>query len=139
MSMLCASPYRAPKVRPPIETDLWPRYGLGRLESYDNQAMMDIALSTEHEDPLNNPTFVLPAIDETLYYYYIVPLAYGLATFYGPSGFAGGWDGASWPLDDVGEEYGPVEITYRGNQYLLYRTDFGGGRGGTYTVTFANG
>lgn len=76
MSMLCASPYRAPKVRPPIETDLWNALHPIVLESYDNQAMIIIALSVAYEDPLNNPTFVLPAIDETLYYYYIVPLAY---------------------------------------------------------------
>lgn len=139
MSMLCASPYRAPKIKPPIETDLWPRFGLGRLDSYDNQAMMDIALATEHEDPLNNPSFVLPAIDDSTYYYYMVPVQYGAATFRDPSGLVGGWDGASWPLDDVGDEYGPVEITYRGHQYMLYRTDFPGGRGGTFSVTFANG
>ena len=27
----------------------------------------------------------------------------------------------------------------RGHQYMLYRTDFPGGRGGTFSVTFANG
>ena len=137
--IICASPYRPPVIKPPIEATLMPRYGVAWLESYDNEQMLDIALSAEHEDPLNFPQFVLPAIDENAFYYYASPVEYGLATFRDPNGFQGGWDGASWPVDDVGEVYGPVEITYKGAQWYIYRTDFPSGPGGTYSVTFANG
>jgi hypothetical protein len=139
MTMVCATPYRPPVIKPPIETGLQPRYGVGRLETYTNPQLLDIALSNVHENPLNLPQFTLPPIDETLYYYYACPVEYGFATFRDPSGFQGGWDGASWPVDDIGDEYGPVEITYLGAQWYVYRTDFPSAPGGTYTVTFANG
>ena len=139
MSLIITTPYRAPIVKPPIEATALPRFGLGRAEDVTNMQVMDIILGTEHSDPLNSPQFFLPAIGEMDYYYYASPVAYGLATFRDPSGFQGGFDGASWPLDDVGEEYGPLAFLYHGEPWYLYRTDFPSGPGGTYSVTFANG
>lgn len=141
MSMLSATAYRKPVEKPPIPTQLNPLYGISRVSpsDYGNQGIMEVALSVEHYDAVNSPSFYVPQPEPDAYLYYAVPIEYGTATFKDPYGFTGGWDGASWELDDVGSEYGPVEITFRGTQWRLYRTDFSGMDGGNYRVSFENG
>ena len=136
--IVSATPYRAPVLKPPVVVDAVPRFGMGRLESYDTESpMFLIALASEHSDFQTNPKFYLPDAAGEDYYYYMSPVEFGKATFVF-SGFTGGWDGATWPLDDMGDTYGPVEITFGGRQWLFYRTDWPGGMGGTYTVGFEN-
>jgi len=139
MSMLCASPYRPPKPIIPIETQLPPRFGLGALESYTNEQMLTQALSEVHENAQQYPSFTLPAAPDDGFFYYMAPVEYGAVTFRDAGGLVGGWDGASWPLDDMADTTGPVEVMYQGHKYNLYRTDWPGSRGGTFTVSFANG
>lgn len=139
MTMVCTTPYRAPVAKPPIDVDVWPRYGIGRIEDYAIKIQMDSVFATEHTDPLKNPTFSLATVDEITYLYYLAPIEFGAVTFRDQSGLTGGWDGASWPLDDLGETYGPIEVMYQGRKWLLYRSDWGGNRANTYTVSFANG
>lgn len=139
MSMVSTTPYRKPVVKPPIETDVWPLYGLGSIEDYTNLADMDNTFMGVHENPQQRPQVYFTDAPDNLFFYYLCPIEYGAVTFRDGSGLAGGFDGASWPIDDIGEEYGPVQVTYKGTEWNLYRTDFPGGRGGTYTVSFANG
>ena len=137
MSLVCAAPYRAPVVKPPVEIEAVPRYGMGRFETYDETSpMFDIIMATQHNDFLEG-RFVMPQAVEDDYYYYMSPVEFGKASFRF-SGFTGGWDGASWPLDDMGEEYGPVVISYGGRDWNMYRTDWPGSMGGQFTVSFEN-
>lgn len=140
MSMLSATAYRKPVEKPPIQTQLNPLYGTGRISpsDYTNQALIEATLTVEHLDAADTPTFNISTSGPDDYSYYAVPVEYGLASFQDQYGFTGGWDGASWELDDVGSEYVPVEITFQGAQWYLYRTDFPGGNG-DYIVSFANG
>lgn len=134
----CTTPYRAAVVKPPVVVDAVPRYGMGRLETYDTTApIFLICMATEHDDFQQNPKFTLPVATDYDYYYYMSPVEFGEATF-AHSGFTGGWDGASWPLDDMGEVYGPVVIEFGGRNWNMYRTDWPGNMGGTYTVRFAD-
>lgn len=139
MSMVSTTPYRKPVPRPPIETDVWPRFGIGILPDYTDIPEMDNVFMAEHIDPQVRPQINFAAASDIMFYYYLCPVEYGACSFRDASGLAGGFDGASWPIDDIGEEYGPVLVTYKGMEWNLYRTDFPGGRGGLYTVSFANG
>ncbi len=136
--IVSATPYRAVRPKEPVQVDAAPLYGIGRLENYDTTApMFRIALATEHTEFQTNPKFFLPEAEYSEYYYYMSPVEFGEATFV-YNGFTGGWDGASWPLDDMSDVYGPVEITYQGRQWNLYRSDWPGNIGGTYIVRFEN-
>lgn len=137
MSITCTTPYRAPIVKPPLEIDLLPYYGLGRLEEYDPEDKhFWIVFGTQHKD-YQQQKFILPTAEEYDYYYYMAPVEYGAATFT-YNGLMGGWDGASWPLDDMGEVYGPVEIEIQGHKWNLWRSDWPGNMGGVYSVRFEN-
>ncbi len=132
------TPYRAPVVKPPIVIEGIPRYGMGRLEEYNpRDPMFYIVFGTQHTDFKDNPKFTLPAAVDGNYFYYMAPASFGAATFTF-MGFNGGWDGASWPLDDMGDEFGPVEIEIDGVLWHIYRTDWPDSIGGDYSVRFAN-
>lgn len=139
MSLVSCTAYRAKPEKPPIGDLPLPRYGMGRLEVYDPTSMnFRIVFASEHTDYREYPQFVLPTARDWDYYYYMAPADLGAATFQF-SGFIGGWDGASWPLDDMGEGYGPVQIDIDGITWNIWRTDWPGNMGGTFIVTFANG
>ncbi|MNV29188.1 hypothetical protein D3C71_1204060 [compost metagenome] len=100
---------------------------------------MNSTFQSVQADPVNDPLIYLPATDENTFAYYLCPLEFGLVTFKDSTGQQGGWDGASWPGDEVGDQYGPVVVRFKDRDWNLYRTDFPGGIGGTYTTGFANG
>lgn len=138
MSLVTATPYRAAPVKPPITIEAVPIFGMGRFEAYDPEdPMWLIVLATQHSDFETNSKFYLPAATEENYFYYMAPEAFGDATFTF-NGFNGGWDGANWPLDDMGTEYGPAKVQYAGITWNMYRTDWPGGLEGYYSVRFAN-
>lgn len=139
MSMVSTTPYRKPVVKPPIETEDWPRFGVGIITDYADAAQMDSVFFGVHESPQRQPLVTYRDAPDNMFFYYLCPTEYGAATFRDTSGLAGGFDGASWPIDDIGEEYGPVLVDYLGREWNLYRTDFPGNRGGAYSVSFANG
>lgn len=139
MSLNCTTPYRKTIPKPPIESETYPRYGIGLFDDYEDENQQNSFMTGEHVDPEVNRSFAMPNATENLFFYYMAPLEYGEVSFKSDTGLAGGWDGASWPVDDVGEEYGPVIITYLGIQWRMYRTDFPGNLAATYTVSFANG
>lgn len=61
----------------------------------------------------------------------LTPTQSGVVTFTDVgSGLDGAWDGASWPEDDIGTQFGPIVIqrTQGGvtSSWQLYRTDFDG-------------
>lgn len=137
MSISCTTPYKAPPQKPEIEISLIPRYGVGRLEKYDtDDQMFWITFNTEHTD-FHLKTFYLPQAEYYDYFYYMAPVEFGAATFKF-SGLVGGWDGASWPLDDMGDVYGPVQITINGRDWNIWRTDWPGNMEGFYSVEFQN-
>lgn len=83
----------------------------------------DLPLSNVHKININT------AMGEFAYLTY--PVSMGLATFRDTAtNFIGGWDGASWPLGDVGSVYGPIvvrrNIDGTMEDWYLYRTDFEG-------------
>jgi hypothetical protein len=139
MSMTVATPYRKKVPKPPLEVDTLPMYGLGALPAEPSVQQYDAVFGTTQADPINDPSLYLPAVDDLTFYYYLCPPEFGAVTFKDSTGQIGGWDGASWPVDDVGSEYGPILIHYKGRDWNMYRTDFPGGRGGVTTTTFANG
>lgn len=143
MSMTCATPFRAKPPRPPVPEAAMPRFGIGRLETYDtsirdNKLNFDIVMGSELAVVEPNATFSLPNTGDNIYSYFMSPVEYGTVSFKANGGFTGGWDGASWPLDDMGDEYGPVTITYEGAEWYMYRTDWPGAAATTYTVNFSN-
>lgn len=139
MSLMNSTAYRAKPPRPEVDLTALPRYGMGRLETYDPTSReFNIVLATEHQEFQDFPEFQLPRAEWWDYYYYIAPAALGEATFR-YSGMVGGWDGASWPLDDMSDVYGPVDIEIDGQPWRLWRSDWPGNMGGTYSVTFENG
>lgn len=139
MSLSCATPYRRVIPKPPLVVDVYPRYGAGAITDFNDPVQMRSFLNVEHTDPQANPKFYEPDVGDETFFYYMAPVEYGAVTFRSDAGLVGGWDGASWPLDEVGDEYGPVEITYQGRRWNLYRTDFPGNPASGYTVSFANG
>lgn len=139
MSMTVTTAYRKKEPKPPLDVDTLPLYGLGSLPQNPTDQQLDAVFQTLQSDPVNDPSLYFPAVDDTVFYYYLCPVTFGAVTFKDSTGQIGGWDGASWPLDDVGEQYGPLVITYKGSEWNLYRTDFPGNRGGVTTTTFANG
>lgn len=139
MSMTVTTPYRKKVPKPPLPVTALPLYGLGAIDDYSNVRMLDSVFQTTQTDPVNDPSLYFPEITDDLFYYYLCPVEFGAVTFRDGSGQVGGWDGASWPLDDIGEQYGPVVVEYKGKSWNLYRTDFGGGRGGVIKTSFANG
>lgn len=135
MPVVSASAYRAPK---PIDPNAEPSlYGQGRIEpdNYNDGTLS--AVLNQQILSVNGTQFTTENAGDN-YYYFLAPLKYGKVTFKA-NGLAGGWDGAHWPLDDIGDEYGPVVVTYLGKKYNLYRTDFNGNSATTYEVLFANG
>jgi hypothetical protein len=139
MSITCTTAYRKVIPKPPLEIDLLPLYGLGSFTDYNDATQVRSFMTAVHTDPQANPTISFPDVNDFTFLYYMAPVEYGLVTFKDSSGIQGGWDGASWPADDVGSEYGPVIITYQDRQWYMYRTDFPGNRAMVYTVSFANG
>ena len=132
------TPYRAPPIKEPIVIEAIPVFGMGRFEEYNPEdPMWPIVFATQHHDFQTNPKFFLPQASDEDYFYYMAPNAFGKATFTF-MGFNGGWDGASWPLDDMAGTYGPVELEYGGITWDIYRTDWPGGMEGYYSVSFAN-
>lgn len=90
-----------------------------------------------------NSEFSIDAPGENDYGYVCYPKAMGEARFTDKvSNFEGGWDGASWPDQDVGDEYGPIEIERTVNgvtlTWYLYRTDFSGIGSATYDFQVPN-
>lgn len=143
MSMVCATPFRAKPPRPPVPEAPIPRYGIGRLETYDtsvrdNKLNFEIVFGSQLEVVEPNASFSLPATGTDIYSYFLSPIEYGFVTFKANGGFTGGWDGASWPLDDMGDQYGPVVVQYNGRDWYLYRTDWPDSMATTYTVNWAN-
>jgi len=148
MSIACATPYRAPVRKPPVENKTPARFGIGRLEDYDvstqaKRANFDIVFGSEL-GVQNNAPFTLPSMEGGLYGYFLSPKDYGDVRFRSSGGITGGWDGASWPDDgSTGDQYGPIAIT-RTNElgvsstWYLYRTDFDGIGTYTYEVTFGH-
>lgn len=142
MSIACATPYRAPVRKPPVANKTPARFGIGRLEDYDvsiqvKRANFDIVFGSEL-GVQDNAAFMLPNMEGGLYGYFLSPKDFGDVSFRSSSGITGGWDGASWPLDDIGDTYGPVEITLDGQQWYLYRTDFSDNPEQTVYASFAN-
>lgn len=135
MPVVSASAYRAPKpVDPNAEPSL---YGFGRIEPENyNNGTLSVVLNQQILS-VNGTKFDIEDVGDN-YYYFLAPKRYGRVSFKA-NGLSGGWDGASWPLDDIGDEYGPVEVTYLGKPYNLYRTDFNGNAAATYEVLFQNG
>lgn len=73
--------------------------------------------------------------------YLTYPVSLGLATFRDTAtDFIGGWDGASWPLGDIGSVYGPIVIRRNIDgtmeDWYLYRTDFDGLGEFEFEITF---
>lgn len=73
--------------------------------------------------------------------YLCYPKAMGLATFTDTNiSIPGGWDGASWPENDVGSTNGPIEIQRQVGDtvstWYLYRTDFDSLGDVSYQVEF---
>lgn len=70
-------------------------------------------------------------LDDLEYAYLAHPVSYGIAAFFVPGDdIQSGWDGATWPINGVGDTYGPITIDYTKfgvtKSYYLYRTDFEG-------------
>ncbi len=90
----------------------------------------------------NNQThrFDIPA---DTYAYLAYPASMGLVTMVDP-GFApsGGLDGASWPLGQLGSEYGPIVVTRMidgvAREWYLYRSDFPWGGFTQLDLSFQN-
>lgn len=139
MSIVCTTPYLPPKIREPIEVSREPMFGRGRVDpaDYGDSRLLQPIFQFTHSDFLTKPTVTFPSTNFGEYLYYMAPVSYGTATFRDSFGFVGGWDGASWPLDDMGDTNGPVVVTYLGTQWNLYRTDWDGSWGGDYTITFS--
>lgn len=92
--------------------------------------------------PLGNQTFSL-TIPGGQFGYLCYPKAMGLAVFTDTNlGIPGGWDGASWPFEDIGVNNGPIEIQRTigdtTSTWYLYRTDFDSLDDVTYEVVFEN-
>lgn len=138
MSIVCTTPYTPPPDPPVIDDTVLPIYGVGRIspDDYNQSHWFQPILTQTHDDFKTNPTvnFKYPFEDE--YYYYLVPKSMGKVEFRDINGWLGGWDGASWPLDDMADTLGPVEVYYNGIIWDLYRTDWPGSWQTTFTVTF---
>ena len=85
-------------------------------------------------------TLTIPSGD---FGYFMHPIEYGVATFTDfYTKIPGGWDGAAWPLNDIGTTDGPITINVTRSgitrQYYLYRTDFDGLGVVAYQVDYAN-
>jgi hypothetical protein len=138
MSVVCTTPYRPPAIKDPIEVTRSPMYGIGRIapEDYADTRNLQPIFTYTHENFQSNPIVTFPPTNVGHYLYYMAPLTYGPATFRDPYGFVGGWDGASWPLDDMDVTVGPVVVSYLGIEWNLYRTDWDNSWGGDYTILF---
>lgn len=114
-----------------------PRWGYGIVENVQDQSELSSALQNQHDTYETGSLSVFGAGGDD-FYYYLSPIELGAVTFKDTNGFVGGWDGASWPTDDMGEVYGPVVVYYYGAQYNLYRTDWPGNGDMNFNLTFEN-
>jgi hypothetical protein len=72
-----------------------------------------------------NPTTIALNNNTAEEYGYIACRSSDFSELTGTDGnFQVSWDGASWPEDDVGDDVGPVQITYQGVLWYIWRTDF---------------
>lgn len=112
-----------------------PKYGVGPY-GVDTEAEIDLYLTETMPD--QNEGVFSQTSNAGEYLYFMSPRALGAATFVNDdNGFQGGWDGATWPLDDIGGS-GPIAITYQGERWYLYRSDFHTLGNTNYRVSYHN-
>ncbi len=104
------------------------RYGVGNLAPGFNGSQLLDVITTPVDAVENNSSFTLTS-GAGEYMYFATPVSHGLVTFTDSLGFAGGWDGATWPNDgNIGTTDGPVvlNIAHNGDtsDWYVYRTDF---------------
>ena len=110
-----------------------PMYGTGVLETYNESSVL--ALVTTPHTYTSGQNITLNQSDN--YGYFIVPDSYNPVFTDIAVGFAGGWDGASWPTTgDIGDGFGPVAVTIAGAAWKIYRTDFRNSGTVVYTVAY---
>jgi hypothetical protein len=140
MSLICTTPYVQPPP-PDLSLDKTQQvlYGTGRIEDYTNSGQMSAVFIRSLSTPYETNAISFNQALEQDYFYVLVPADYGETTFRDSNGMVGGFDGASWPLDDWAETLGGVPVYYNYREYLLYRTDWPGNWANTYYLSFENG
>lgn len=104
----------------------------------DLDALMDGQMTSN----VTGDTITLSAPGAGDYMYMLSPVYNGAITFTDTAtNIIGGWDGASWPDNDIGESYGPVVISVVVNgtpeDWYVYRTDFPGIGNKTWRLSYA--
>lgn len=119
--------------------DAKPVYGIGPVGIRTHEQVVQYLTNELTDERVQQ--FTLNAQNMGEYMYVCYPVALGLARFIDTAtDFDGGWDGATWPDDDIGTIFGPLTIqrTIHGatSEWYLYRTDFDGIGLFTYEITF---
>lgn len=138
MSIVCTTPYRAPIQKPEVGVFNMPRWGVGVITDYNDYSQMFTVFGSREHNIEESNTLQFPDAGWDDFFYYISPIEYGNVSFRNSFGMTGGWDGATWPIDDMASTNGPVEVFYQGQSWLLYRTDWPGNWAETFVIGFEN-
>lgn len=131
-------------VRPAVSIPPYPYYVVSPFlapTAYDTaQKVMDIA-DGQMTSNITGDTLSLN-VGVSDYAYLFSPVANGAISFNDlANNMPGGWDGASWPDGDIGENYGPQIISLDfgagAEAWYVYRTDFTGAGNRTWKLTYA--
>ena len=120
------------------------------VEIFPRRPLLGVAGFAANEEELktftelsNYDQIVTLTVPDNQYGYLCYPKSMGLATFTDTNlGIEGGWDGASWPDGDIGDQYGPIVVSRTigdtTSDWYLYRTDFSALGTVEYEVKFDN-
>lgn len=117
-----------------------PIYGKGPANYSLNAAFLDSNLTTDMPNSNSGNTLSL-TLGAGEYGWYAMPSSFGNAAFTDQSnGLPGGWDGATWTAQDdtngFSSNTGPATVTYQGESWKVYRTDYPALGTINFTVTF---
>lgn len=113
-----------------------PKYGVGPAGITTEQGI-DTYLTNEMPD--QQPGQVSYSTAENQYFYFMSPKALGSVTFVdADTQLPGGMDGATWPAGQIGETTGPLVVSYQGEQWYLYRSDFDNHGAKTVNVSYTD-
>jgi hypothetical protein len=118
-----------------------PIYGESAPDYSIDAAFLDSALTSDMPSVSSGLTLSLN-LGAGEYGYYAMPASFGNATFIDQSnGLPGGWDGATWTSTDDANGFssntGPFTVTYQGESWKVYRTDYPALGVVNFTVNFS--
>lgn len=105
-----------------------PIYGKGTTNYSVDAAFLDATLTSDMPNSSSGNTLSLN-LGSGEWGWYAMPDSFGSATFVDQSnGLPGGWDGATWTAQDdtngFSSNTGPLTVTYQGESWKVYRTDY---------------